>query len=165
MKEDYWEIYSLESSPWWKDYWWPVGRDFTILLWLRKIWRGQNWRILDLGCGLGETTRKLESFGTVIGVDTAKEAVQMARERGLSQVEVMNICSLSLPSDFFDLVTAFDVLEHIEDDQKALGEICRVLKKGGLFLLTVPACPWLWSFHDESLGHKRRYTKKIWRRK
>ena len=72
---------------------------------------------------------------------------------------VMDITNLSFPNNSFDLVTAFDVFEHLEDDQKGLEEAFRVLKKGGFLLLTVPAYSWLWSFHDESLGHKRRYTK------
>ncbi len=58
-----------------------------------------------------------------------------------------------------DAVVAFDVLEHIEDDEAAVREIHRVLRPGGLALIAVPADPRLWSAHDEAVGHVRRYTR------
>ena len=66
----------------------------------------------------------------------------------------------SIPFDdgSFDLVTAFDVLEHLDDDGAGLAEMRRVLVPSGHLLLTVPAYRFLWSVHDESLGHRRRYV-------
>ena len=159
MKNDYKKVYRLECSVYWSDYWWRRGRDFTALLLLKKIWPQRPWKILDLGCGLGETSKRLKRFGEVIGVDSSKEAIKKAQTSNLKKAMVMDITNLSFPNNSFDLVTAFDVFEHLEDDQKGLEEAFRVLKKGGFLLLTVPAYSWLWSFHDESLGHKRRYTK------
>lgn len=59
----------------------------------------------------------------------------------------------------FDVVVALDVLEHTED-QSATAEIVRVLKPGGIVIVTVPALPWLWSTRDERAGHRRRYSRR-----
>ena len=58
-----------------------------------------------------------------------------------------------------DLVVAFDVLEHIEDDDAAVREVLRALRPGGHYLVAVPCDPKLWSAHDEAVGHVRRYTR------
>ncbi len=61
-------------------------------------------------------------------------------------------------SAIFDVVICTDVLEHIVDDVAAMCELARVLKPAGTLILTVPACPWAWSEHDQYLGHLRRYN-------
>lgn len=156
----YHEIYRLETSYWWKKYWWRQGRDFTANLVLKRLLKpSPKNKILDVGCGLGETSKKLALFGQVMGIDSSPEAVKLARKNGLKKAKVMDLTKLAFLRDSFDIVTAFDVLEHIEDDRNAIQEIFRVLKNKGIFLLTVPAYNWLWSEHDEALGHKRRYTK------
>ena len=58
-----------------------------------------------------------------------------------------------------DVVVALDVIEHLDDDRLALREILRVLRPGGVLLATVPAYAFLWSSHDEALGHRRRYLR------
>ncbi|MBA7492174.1 methyltransferase [subsurface metagenome] len=152
----YQEIYRLESSVWWKKYWWRQGRDFTAKLLLGKFLKpNKKNKILDVGCGLGETSRKLSVFGQVVGIDSSPEAIKL----GLKRAIIMNINNLLFPKNSFDVVTAFDVLEHLENDQKAIKEVFKVLRNRGIFLLTVPSYNWLWSEHDEALGHKRRYTK------
>ena len=70
---------------------------------------------------------------------------------------------LPIPDASLDLVVAFDVLEHIEDDAIAVGEICRTLRRGGIALVAVPADPRLWSAHDDAVGHVRRYTRETLR--
>ena len=59
----------------------------------------------------------------------------------------------------FDVVAAFDVVEHCEDDALAVAELTRVLRPGGRLLLSVPAYQWAWSDHDVRAGHYRRYTR------
>ena len=69
--------------------------------------------------------------------------------------------SLPFESGTFDCTTSFDVLEHLEDDRKALAELLRVTRPGGLVFVNVPAFRCLWSDWDESLHHERRYTKEM----
>jgi 2-polyprenyl-3-methyl-5-hydroxy-6-metoxy-1,4-benzoquinol methylase len=64
---------------------------------------------------------------------------------------------LEFPGERFDVVVSCDVIEHIEADRKAMAEMARVLRPGGILVLTVPAHRWLWSAHDEALDHLRRY--------
>jgi SAM-dependent methyltransferase len=61
--------------------------------------------------------------------------------------------------DDYDLIGAFDVIEHIDDDTAALAAIATKLKPGGKFIMTVPAHPWMWTAHDVANHHKRRYSK------
>lgn len=157
----YQQVYRLESSSWWKKYWWRQGRDFIVRLFLKRFLPpGSGTKILDVGCGLGETSQKLTVFGQVIGIDSSAEAIKLARQNGLKTARVMNATRLSFPNQTFGAATALDVLEHLKNDDQAIREIFRVLKNQGLFLLTVPAYDWLWSEHDQALGHQRRYAKK-----
>ncbi len=64
----------------------------------------------------------------------------------------------------YDLIAALDVIEHIDDDGAALTAIAAKLKRGGKFLMTVPAHQWMWSAHDVVNHHKRRYSKASLRR-
>jgi ubiquinone/menaquinone biosynthesis C-methylase UbiE len=66
--------------------------------------------------------------------------------------------SLPIASDVASALTALDVIEHLDDDAAALHELVRVVRPGGIIVLTVPALPWLWSEWDEALHHRRRYT-------
>jgi SAM-dependent methyltransferase len=65
---------------------------------------------------------------------------------------------------YYDLIGAFDVIEHIDDDAAAVASIAAKLKKGGKFVITVPAHQWMWSAHDVVNHHKRRYSKRQLRR-
>jgi SAM-dependent methyltransferase len=115
-----------------------------------------NARILDVGCGTGATTAALLRFGEVSGLDMGLAGLRHARTRGLP-VACGSAESLPAGDASFDVVVALDVLEHLDDDRRALGEILRVLRPGGILLVTVPAYAFLWSSHDDALGHRRRY--------
>jgi SAM-dependent methyltransferase len=117
-------------------------------------------RVLELGCGNGNVLGVLKAAfpeGTVVGLDLHEEGLAHARTRAEG---LLVQADLSDPpfQRAFDLVCLFDVLEHLDDDARALRRTARLLRPGGRILLTVPAHPWLWSAFDEAGGHRRRYT-------
>jgi SAM-dependent methyltransferase len=144
-------------------YWWHRARRSIIEVLLRQAVRGTENRILDVGAGTGATSLALRRFGTVLGIDLSPEAMQIARDRGLA-VARMDATRLALPAAGFDVVVALDVLEHLEDDVACVRELVRVLRPGGVLLVTVPAYNWLWSSHDVANRHLRRYRRHSLRR-
>ncbi len=89
-------------------------------------------------------------------VDISAPALETLRERG-AQVVLGQVGSLPFADSTFDLVCAFDVVEHVDDDDGALSELSRVARPGGTLLVSMPLHPLLWSPFDEFVGHKRRY--------
>jgi SAM-dependent methyltransferase len=138
-------------------YWWHRGRR-AIVQRLLDLYAPRCALILDVGCGTGATTRSLGRFGTVFGTDIGRSALEVASGRGLSVAQA-SAARLPVREGAFDLVVALDVLEHLEDDLASACEMRAALRPGGLFLATVPAYAWLWSGHDDALGHRRRYTR------
>lgn len=100
----------------------------------------------------------LASYGKARGVDIDEEAVGYCHERGLLDVRLGAIEALPFDVGSFDLVTALDVVEHLDDDVAALRELRRVLRPGGHLLMTVPAHRFMWGDQDEVNLHKRRYV-------
>jgi len=145
------EFFQLEER-----HWWFVGRRRIVCDLLQRH-LSQPARILDAGCGTGYMAQELRRFGEVWAFDAAPEAVAYAAARGL-RVRQGDLTAIPYADGRFDLVTALDALEHVEDDRQALAELWRVLQPGGMLLLTVPAYQFLWSPHDEVNHHKRRYT-------
>lgn len=144
-----------------RTYWWHVGRLAIIDSWLSKWVKPKSGaKILNVGCGTGGTLPVLEKFGTIENIDVSDEAIKFMKDAGY-KVKKVKDHTLPYKDNSFDVVVAFDVLEHIEKHDEALKEWTRVLKKGGAILFTVPAYQWLWSDHDTSLHHYRRYTKSM----
>lgn len=115
---------------------------------------------LDVGCGTGAVLQWLNTHGfEATGLDMSDLALNFCKEKKLVAIKGL-ADQLPCPDNSFDLVTALDVLEHLDDDKKAVKEIYRVLKPGGVCVVTVPAHQSLWSYHDVALHHKRRYTRK-----
>jgi SAM-dependent methyltransferase len=138
-------------------YWWHRGRR-TIVRRILQRHAPPGARILDVGCGTGATTASLRRFGDVSGIDLGPAALRHARARGLS-VARGSAERIPVRSAALDVVVALDVLEHLDDDRRALLEILRVLRPGGILLLTVPAYAFMWSGHDNAIGHRRRYLR------
>jgi SAM-dependent methyltransferase len=141
-------------------HWWFVGRRRILLQVLdRYLGKGsaEGRRILDVGCGTGTMLSYLADYGKAQGVDIDEEAIGYCRERGLTDVRLGSAETLPFEDGSFDLVTALDVVEHLDDDLAALREFRRVLRPGGTLLVTVPAHPFLWGDQDEVNLHKRRY--------
>jgi ubiquinone/menaquinone biosynthesis C-methylase UbiE len=150
----YQELYELEERHWW----FRSRRRFVWAL-MHRAGISSPARVLDAGCGTG---RNLLEFGKLApeaeGVDFSEEAVAFCRRRGLEGVRQARLEELPFPDDRFDLLIATDVIEHLEDDRRALVELRRVAAPGAQLVITVPAYRWLWSQHDESHHHRRRYT-------
>ncbi len=139
---------SIEQS----DYWWYRGRS-GLLQTVLEPYLGTPSRILDVGSADGPSVGWLRG-GLRVQVDTDP--------RGLSHG--VGVCGSALALPFadgaFDVVGAFDVLEHCEPEEEAMRELTRVLAVGGRLLMSVPAYQWAWTDHDVRAGHFRRYTRR-----
>jgi SAM-dependent methyltransferase len=138
-------------------HWWYKERRRLLARELRRL--PEPGLAMDIGAAGGGNTRVLRAFGWhPVALEYAPTAAMVARERGL---DVLRGDAREMPvrTGSMDLVTAFDVLEHIEEDYLAAAEITRVLRPGGTALIAVPADMSLWSAHDEAVGHVRRYTR------
>lgn len=156
-------------------HWWFIARR-RLIVDLLKRWVGDGRaagdgsagadrpserRILDLGCGAGSMFSVLGRFGRVVGLDASREAVAYVREHHPDVMVAVGEGPEALPGDDpFDVVCAFDVLEHIPDDLAALRGVHDALAPGGLLVVTVPAYQWLWGPHDELSHHQRRYSRR-----
>src|SRR3954462_9111886 len=147
-------MYEIEGS-----HWWFAGRRRILEKFLQSIAQkiGSNAHILDVGCGTGANLEMLGQFGTAEGVDVSAEALNFCRRRGLNDVREGEAEHLPYEDESFDLVTAFDVVEHLDDDVAGLREMRRVLRPGGRVLLFVPTFMFLWGVQDEVGNHRRRY--------
>jgi SAM-dependent methyltransferase len=156
LDREYETMHALELS-----HWWFRGRRRVLLDLLRRAagMRVGSLRILDYGCGTGGTTTAYAALGEVVGIEPDGAAVRLARARGGAQYCRTSGTQLPFRPAVFDAVVASDVLEHIEDDRGAVSEIARVLRPGGVAVISVPAHPWLYSEHDAALQHYRRYTR------
>jgi len=141
-------------------YWWFVGRRHLVRSLIERFAPEEPRLILDAGCGTGGTLSHLRGLGELWGCDVAPEALEECRTRGFENICRSPIETLDFPDERFDVVVSCDVIEHIEADAQAMGEMVRVLRPGGILVLTVPAHKWLWSGHDEALDHYRRYETK-----
>ncbi len=143
-------------------YWWYIGRRYVFDKILRRYFKGtSDSMIADIGCGTGGNLPTLEKHGKVLGLDISQKALEYCRSKGYINTHLMpeEIPQTGLERESVDLITMFDVLEHIEQDTEALKEYHRILKTGGMLFLTVPAFKLLWSELDEHLHHFRRYKK------
>ncbi len=138
------------------EYWWFVGRR-VILDRLLKHFVGRSGVALDVGCGSGRNLEVLARHADrVMGLDRSAAAAARAAARNFTVFRADGHL-LPLAAGSADLMTALDVLEHMDDDVRVLAEFHRVLRPGGHLLLAVPAYRFLWSEHDEALQHRRRY--------
>jgi len=143
-----------------ESHWWYVGRRRIIRSFVKEICDQTGNRrpqILDVGCGTGANLFMLAELGEVEGVDISPQTIAFCQARGLSNVRLGAAEALPYDDNQFDLVTALDVVEHLDDDVGALREMRRVIRPGGRLLLFVPAFMFLWGLQDEVSNHRRRY--------
>lgn len=148
-----------------RTHWWFVVRALIIEdLVKRKIWQGETLKILNIGCGTGRTSEILEKFGTVKSVEYDHDLYEICKNKIQIDIIKGSITDLPFAENTFDMVCAFDVIEHVEDDQKAVNEMFRVCKPNGHLYILVPAFQSLWSEHDVLSHHFRRYKYKSLKR-
>jgi SAM-dependent methyltransferase len=145
-------------------HWWFVGRRAILESFLGPIagklkGNGTALHILDVGCGTGANLEMLSQYGEAEGVDVSDDALEFCRRKGLN-VQKGVAEQLPYADGTFDLTTALDVVEHLDDDIAGLKEMFRVTKKGGYSLIFVPACMWLWGVQDDISNHRIRYTRR-----
>ena len=155
MEHTYPILFRVEQS-----HWWHIGRRRILADFVSRICRGvtdRKPRILDVGCGTGANLLMLSQYGEAEGVDISEDALAFCRERGLDKVKLGAGEELPYEDATFDLVTAFDVVEHMDDDLAGLKEMRRVLRPGGHALIFVPTFMFLWGLQDDVSNHRRRY--------
>lgn len=158
-KNYYKEYYYLE-----REHWWFRARGKILLRHLKQVFQGQtNIRILNIGAATGRSSELLMQLGDVTSVEYDKDCYEFSRDVVKIPIVQGSILDLAFSDDTFDLVCAFDVIEHVEDDALAVSEMRRVCKPGGVMCVTVPAFMFLWSEHDVVNHHFRRYTSSILR--
>lgn len=145
-------------------HWWFVGRRAILESFLRQIHSALSpqhsaFRILDVGCGTGANLEMLSQFGAAEGVDVSDDALEFCRRKGLNAKKGLAE-TLPFGDETFEITTALDVVEHLDDDIAGLKEMFRVTKRGGYSLIFVPAFMWLWGVQDDISNHRIRYTKK-----
>jgi len=141
-----------------ENYWWFVGRRDFILKLLE--YQNRNSQLLDIGCAGGSLIKALgkRGFSNISGIDISEKAIKLCKKRGAMSVAVMEGTKLAFSDGAFDIVVASDILEHMENDLRALKEWKRVLKPSGKLIAFVPAFNALWSSHDDINLHYRRYS-------
>lgn len=147
-------------------HWWFTGRREILSSELGRLGLPPSARILDVGCGTGGMLPFLSRLGEAHGADVSSEALSAAARRCPAPLHLAPLpFERPLEAGLFDLVTMFDLLEHLDDDAAALRSVRRhALRPEGRLVATVPALPSLWSRHDEVFRHRRRYTRESLRR-
>lgn len=157
--EDYSYMFELEER-----FWWFVGMREIAATLLDEFQTEKNISVLDAGCGTGANLNWLERYTNVeniYGIDLIDTALTFCKERNLKNLAQASATDLPFADESFDMITSFDVLVQIPGegaDEKAIAEMYRVLKKGGVAFVRVAAYKWMRSGHDEAMNTQRRYT-------
>jgi SAM-dependent methyltransferase len=143
-------------------YFWFVTRNELIVGLAGKYFPGAR-RFLEVGCGNGAVLRAIAQsrpWDRLVGSELHPSGLAHARQRLPSQVEFVQMDARNIPAlDVFDLTGAFDVIEHIADDEAVLRGMRAVTRAGGGTIIAVPQHPWLWSRADDVAHHQRRYRR------
>lgn len=148
------ELAALEAGNFWFR-----ARNRLVVWALRRHFPNMQ-RYLEIGCGTGYVLAGVaEAYpqARLTGSEVFSVSLPYAARR-VERAELLQMDARHIPyENEFDVIGAFDVLEHIKEDEAVLSEMLRALHPGGLILVTVPQHPWLWSRQDEYACHVRRY--------
>jgi len=138
-------------------FWLTTRREKICKIFSKNVKKGS--RILEVGGGTGFIAAELIKQGFDVEVsDGASNGLAYAKKLGIKKLYQFDLFQPPF-QETFDVICLFDVLEHLNDDVKAMDKLKKMLKPRGQIILTVPAHQWLWSRDDALAGHKRRYTK------
>jgi SAM-dependent methyltransferase len=155
--QDYAYLYELEEN-----FWWFAGmREITEAL-LDSAMSGRAGRVLDAGCGTGGMMSRLKRYAAardVVGIDFSETALRFCVQRQQPMLTRASVSEIPFADSTFDLITSFDVLQHVPDqkDAQAIAEFYRVLRPGGIAFIRVAAYQWMRSGHDDAIAVQRRY--------
>jgi SAM-dependent methyltransferase len=151
-------LYKAEN----KNFWFR-SRNRVIRNLVRKYSDGKDqFDFLEIGCGTGYVLKGLSEMKNLnlMGAEIFVEGLKYTRQR-IPGIELVQLDAIKMPfQNRFDAVGAFDVLEHIEEDEAVMKQVNLSLKPGGYFLISVPQHKWMWSYLDDMAYHKRRYSRK-----
>lgn len=125
--------------------------------------RSRPLDVLEIGCGIGGVLRELRLIPNLrlTGSEVSLEGLSFARA-SIPDVDFIQLDATRLPfPEEFDVIGAFDVLEHIDADVTVIEQVYQALRPRGMFIITVPQYQWMWSTHDELFKHKRRYDRRL----
>lgn len=152
-KEEYLKLSAIETK-----HWFYRGKRAIVKFWINHLLALKvSDRLIDIGCGTGIFVEEMKGECLSYGIETSLLGLGIARDCNRKFIIAGNILTLPIKDSCIKVVTVLDVLEHIQDDRKALEELVRITETSGLIIIIVPACPFLMGDWDESLGHFRRY--------
>lgn len=161
--ESYDPVWYAELVKFETQHFWFKARN-ELLQWFAKRFLPKKAKYLELGCGSGFVLKMIsESFPdwSISATEAKVEGLKFARSRVPAGTQFLQVDARKIPFiDEFDVVGAFDVIEHIDDDVSVLGEISKALKQDGFVFLSVPQHMFLWSQFDDIGCHFRRYSKR-----
>lgn len=153
--EAYAELAALEAG----NFWFRARN--RLIVWAMRRHFPQIKRYLEIGCGTGFVLSGVAQAypqASLTGSEVFSVGLPYAASR-VDTAELIQMDARHIPyEEEFDVIGAFDVLEHIEEDDVVLSEMLRSLLPGGGIVLTVPQHPWLWSRQDDYACHVRRYS-------
>jgi SAM-dependent methyltransferase len=156
-KHFYRDLYHLE-----KIHWWFISR-LKLIIWCLNKKVGNFSTFLDIGCGTGFVLQGINSrfpSAKLFGTEYYREGLSFAR-KNIVTAEFSQLDAKKMDkSSMYDVIGAFDVLEHIDEDQMVINNLAKALRPKGSLIVTVPQHKWLWSATDEYACHQRRYCRK-----
>jgi SAM-dependent methyltransferase len=138
-------------------FWFRGFRKFVVPVIADVVRRRPGLRLVDCGCGTGHNLQLLRPHGRAVGFDLSEAGLARARATGLTVLRG-DVTRIPLASASFDVATSFDVLQCVEADVAAIREMARIVRPGGVVILTVAALDALRGDHAEVWQEVRRYT-------
>jgi SAM-dependent methyltransferase len=142
-------------------HWWFVVRRKLLKTILCSLNLQRESLTMDIGCGVGSNLSLLKAIGLkAMGCDRSFDNLLLAKNKFFLPFINGDLENLPIRSSSVELVVATDVLEHLQDDIAGVRELCRILRRNGHLIVTVPAFQSLWGTQDIVTGHKKRYSKR-----